>query len=358
VSHQVDDRVRGSIDKLRQVMASKEANDDAALELRLVSLSALEPDEKNHRGDIGNRETDSPHARQAFRDLVESIRTDGLRDAIKVLPTQDPEKLKIRDGHRRYFACLEASVDQVHVLVRRLDESSLRVEQLISNVMQERPNPYEIALAIKSAVDAGVPQRSLARAVGKSEAWVSMHTALFDYPEAIQRVMRQGLVRNLNLARQLRDLQPKSLDHYISLLESGGELALRGKRIVQKGADDQLAQEASPAEEAASATKPSKRAKPLLIEFSPEQAERILRHLEKVSPEILEAAARSVGREPSNGIPDRSQNAKTFRKLFVAVLEKLAPGVRSSEATSKAGDAKRPARGVSPRPAVAPEAQA
>jgi len=356
----VTERLEKTMREMQSIRASSKR--DETVELLRVPISKLVPDERNHRVDLGNKETHSARARKKFLEIVSSIKAEGLHDPIKVQRLADGERFLISGGHRRYFACLEAGLTEVNVLVTALRDPDLSVAQLVSNIMQERPNPCEIALAIQASVDAKVPREHIASAVGKSDAWISRHLRILSYPEPLQRVMRDGLVRNLNVADALTKLPQTALERHIAAIDSGVEFIIRGNKLARKS-DETEADELSPTVESptpsAVEAKRSKRAKPLIIEFSPEQAERVLRHLERESPAVLEAAILSINRALSEGIPDRSQNAKSFRKLFVAAMEKLAPGIKSPELTSaKANGTKPHAYAAASRPAGSSDAQA
>jgi ParB/RepB/Spo0J family partition protein len=302
MSSDILQRSRGALAALDEI-----GRGSLAPRLDRLRLADLEPDPDNHRQDVGHMPTHSAQSQQAFQELVESIRSDGLTDPIKVLPPEPPsDKYRIRDGHRRYFAALHLGLSQVDVIVRQRSLPEIRVEQLISNLLQERPNPVEIAVAIQHAIDAGMSADGVATAVGKGKSWVSNYRAILRYPPAIQEALRDGRLRNVNTARELASLPPEQLD-----------AALQGVAVHE---DVPRARATSgPTTDEEGEGKRSKRAKP--IPLAPARAERLLQLLAELQPDLV----RSAGWDPSEPLPDRSRRAVAFRKLVEAVFDQLEP---------------------------------
>lgn len=282
--------------------------------IELLPLEVLEPDPLNHRHDLGNKETDSPHSKQAFQELVESIKTNGLTDPIKALPPESASsKFRIRDGHRRYYAAIQAGLTEVDVIVRHRDTSKLRVEQVISNVMQERPNHYEIAIAIQQALDAGTSPEDIANAVGKTRTWVANYRAILKYPEDIQVLLRTGRLRAINTARELASISDSGARAAAIAELDSGVTPRFSKKLADTTSSDGPASESLPEE------KKAKRAKPIGLHLTPAQAELLLQYVRTHSPELFE-----------KDIPHRSREAIAFRKMVLAVVERLIPGVKTT----------------------------
>jgi len=292
---------------LERSRLSANESDRATGVLRLdrIPVDSIEPDPQNHRLDLGHLETDSPGTRAAFLELVASIRQEGLRDPVKVLPPEPPsQSYRIRDGHRRFFACIQAGLTEIDVLVQYCEDPKLRVEQLISNLMQERPNAYEIAVGIQHAIDAGMTAEQVASSLGKTASWVSNYRAILRYPESLQNALRDGRLRNINQARTLSRLSSEELEEALTRLDTADRALPSSKP--KDGSEPE-------------APTRKKKAKP--IEVMPARAELLLRHLLRVDPDLL----RSAGFDPGQELPDRSRRAVAFRKLFEAVLEQLEP---------------------------------
>ena len=268
----------------------------------LLNLAELDPDPDNHRQDIGNEPHHSPEARAKFQELVESIKHEGLLDPIKVLhPDGTASKYRIRDGHRRYYACMAAGMTEADCIIRHQEKSRLRIGQLISNVMQQRPNPWEIARAIDQAMAEGLTQADVAESLGKSRTWVVLHRGILEYPQQLQDALKAGVLRNINTARELAKLEPDALTQ---------ELA----RIEAKQPASRSSQSPDPSTESTE-EKPKrlKKAKPL--EIPPSAAEALLVRIRSYDPTLFGCI------EASEELPDRSRRAVAFRKLFESVLQ-------------------------------------
>ncbi len=134
---------------------------------------------------------DARNERKTFRNmdgLVASIKTVGLVEPITVTPEGD--LYRILTGHRRYRAAKAAGLDTVEVLIRDPEEENLRRRKsVISNVQREDLGPIELAEALQSLITEDPEIRrqvDLAKAIGKSEDWVSRILRILDLPAELQ----------------------------------------------------------------------------------------------------------------------------------------------------------------------------
>ena len=290
---------------LSRAAADEMDRGSGAPRIDLIPIESIEPDPENHRYLIGNKESDPQEIRDTFRELVESIRNEGLRDPIKVLPPSPTSRMfRIRDGHRRYHACVAAGLAEVEVIVRQRTLREVRSEQLISNVTQERPNPFEIYTAIDQCIAEGMSGDEVAAAVGKGKSWVSNYRAIGSFPEALQAALRDGSIRDVHVARKLAKLNSDDLDSALANLRSG----------------EPTPSESLPAQ-APESPSPDRRKRAKPIELNPIRAEHLLLHLRSLHPELFIAA----GLQADDPLPDRSRRSAAFRKLFDDVLTALEP---------------------------------
>jgi len=277
-------------------------------EFQTLPLSALEPDPDNHRKDLGHRPEHSEEAKKAYRELVDTIRASGrLYAPIKVLPRRDASsKFRIFDGERRWRAALEAGLESVKVLIEAPTDQQLVVQQLVLNLGQERPNPYDIACGIQRALDTGLSRDELRESLGKSPAWMSKHLAALKYQQSIQDLLRSGVVRDLNVARALEKMEPEEREHQLARLTPSGTLLPPPPEKIAPQLSDHPAPEPE---------KRTKKAKPL--DVSPAQAELILENLRRLDPTLFGCI------EASEELPDRSRRSVAFRRLFSRVCERI-----------------------------------
>ena len=90
-----------------------------------------------------------------FQELVDSIRDNGLIYPIIVRPSSsDDDKYEILSGHRRYSACKELGMDEVPIIVRRLDDFTATTIMVHSNFYRETVLISEKAKAYRMCIDA------------------------------------------------------------------------------------------------------------------------------------------------------------------------------------------------------------
>lgn len=147
----------------------------------VVSLDRLLEDPQNERKTYRNMDG-----------LIASVKAFGVIEPITVTPEGD--QFRILTGHRRARAARAAGVQEVEVIVREPeDELARRRKSLVSNVQREDIGPVELAEALQSLLteDSEVTtQASLARVIGKTEAWVSDMLRILTLPPALQNQVR------------------------------------------------------------------------------------------------------------------------------------------------------------------------
>lgn len=142
---------------------------EAGVELKELPLNEIRPDENQVR--VTLRENEIEHA-EALQELADSIREHGLLEPILVRETE--QGYVIVAGERRYRACQLAGLDTIPAIVREFeDEKEILSIQVIENLQRKDLSDYEVCLAVKRLVDAGMKKGEIAKAWGKSPAFVS-----------------------------------------------------------------------------------------------------------------------------------------------------------------------------------------
>ena len=139
-------------------------------------------------------------------DLAESIREKGLLEPLVVRPHGD--LFEIVAGNRRYEACKKIRKKSVACHIVDMDDASSYEESLIENLQRQNMNPVEEGIAFRKYVDDygfGGMMR-LARAIGKSESYVSRRIALVDLPESITKSVVEGRLSSI-IAQELIPLK-------------------------------------------------------------------------------------------------------------------------------------------------------
>jgi ParB family chromosome partitioning protein len=116
-------------------------------------------------------------------ELADSIKQNGLLQNIGVAEKPGtPGRYMVVYGFRRYLAIekirLELGSDAFAQLDVHLNEGTreeLRDRMVKENIDRDDLEPYEIAMVIKSMVNAGLEQRNIGTRLGRPQSWVSYH---------------------------------------------------------------------------------------------------------------------------------------------------------------------------------------
>lgn len=131
--------------------------------------------------------------------LAESIAANGIRNPIKVQPTDDGYELV--DGHRRLAACqylidtAETEVDIPAIVVEHYnDEADVLVEMMVSNDGEPFAPFEEAMLYARLRDDFEMSNDQIAARVGKSISHVSDKLALLRADETIKRAVQEKII--------------------------------------------------------------------------------------------------------------------------------------------------------------------
>ncbi len=132
--------------------------------------------------------------------LAESIRSQGVLQAITVQPADAAGKHLLIMGERRFQAAKLAGLTKIPSVVREMTDA-LRMAQLTENVQRADLTTLEVAEAVAAMRAAGQSRSAIAAALGWNEGEVSRFSALAKMPE----VLREAAARNAPI-RALSDL--------------------------------------------------------------------------------------------------------------------------------------------------------
>jgi ParB family transcriptional regulator, chromosome partitioning protein len=138
-------------------------------------------------------------------ELAQSIASIGLLHPIVVRLVHD--HFEVVAGHRRLEACKRLRLTQVPCHIVEMDDRSAFEASLIENVQHESLDPIDEASAFASYTSThkwgGTSE--LARAIGRSETYVSKRIALLSLPKEIQeKIIRRRI--NISSAEELISL--------------------------------------------------------------------------------------------------------------------------------------------------------
>ncbi|MFO1032729.1 MAG: ParB/RepB/Spo0J family partition protein [Hyphomicrobiales bacterium] len=151
--------------------------------LRHVPIEHIVPNPNNPRKHFAEEDIES---------LAASIRDKGLLQPIVVRPHGNGT-YEIVAGERRWRASQRASIHDVPVLIRELDDRQTLEIALIENVQRADLNPLEEAKAYKQLIDQySYTQQQLADSVGKSRSHIANTLRLQNLPETVLKHLEDG----------------------------------------------------------------------------------------------------------------------------------------------------------------------
>ncbi|WIG56448.1 MAG: Chromosome (plasmid) partitioning protein ParB [Rhodanobacteraceae bacterium] len=160
--------------------------------IRKVKVDAIQPDPNQPRKRFDE---------VSLAELAQSIESIGMIQP-PVVRTQDDGYLLI-SGERRWRAARQLGWEKVDVIVR--DDLGARA-QLVENIQREDLGAWDIYRVIAGELAAGTAQADLARALGKSRAWVAAFTAVDKMPDSLVTVLREGRITGITALGHLNRL--------------------------------------------------------------------------------------------------------------------------------------------------------
>jgi ParB family chromosome partitioning protein len=153
------------------------------------------------RAPIGRLQPGPYQPRRRFDDeslaaLAESIREKGILEPILVREhPEQPGNYQIIAGERRWRAAQAARLHEVPVLVQAIDDREALEIALVENIHREDLSPLEEAEAYQRLIEEfRHTQEALARAIGKSRSHVANTLRLLGLPDAVKRLIHDGLL--------------------------------------------------------------------------------------------------------------------------------------------------------------------
>lgn len=262
---------------------------DTGKGIREVRVDAIQPDPKQPRKTFDE---------EALSELAESIQSVGIIQP-PVVRTHDGGYLLI-SGERRWRAARQLGWEKIDVIVR--DDLNAHA-QLVENIQREALSPWEIYRVVAAELDAGTTQAELARALGKSKAWIAAYAAVDKMPESLVTALRERRVTGIT-----------ALGYLHRLLEDApgtAEQLLNSSTLISRSIVEQASKEVSvrrPVQIAATTVSPEPRAGDGEERFAP--GTRVITPVDSAEPPMRDPARKPklAGRSPVR-IRARYENA-------------------------------------------------
>lgn len=158
---------------------------------------------------------------EKLQELADSIKAQGIIQPI-IVRKLNHDQYEIIAGERRWRAAQLASLSEVPVVIKDLDDRAVMAVALIENLQREDLNPLEEAEALKRLLaEFSMTHQQIAEAIGKSRTTITNLLRLIDLHPEVKKMLQ---------AKQLE------LGHAKVLLALEGNAQLdAAKKIVQGG---------------------------------------------------------------------------------------------------------------------------
>jgi ParB family chromosome partitioning protein len=165
--------------------------------------------------DTGNPRTEFPESE--IDELADDIRQHGILQPIVVHPADAAGRYRIHFGAKRLRAATRAGLQEVPVVIRVAPADPYA--QVAENQKRHGLTPLDMARFIKSRVDAGDSNATIAKRLGMDATTVAHHIALLELPPELDEAMRAGRCtspRTLYELTKLHREQPERLKELVA----------------------------------------------------------------------------------------------------------------------------------------------
>ena len=146
-----------------------------------------------------------------LQELEESLRTNGLLQAVTVRPAPSGKGYELIAGERRLRAASNLGWKNIAAVVRDLDDKEMLTLALVENLQRFDLNPIEEAEGYARLIqDFAYTQQSVAEMVGKDRSTVANVIRLLQLPPDVRAMMQEGKITS-GQARPLLGLENPSL---------------------------------------------------------------------------------------------------------------------------------------------------
>ncbi|HET9047858.1 MAG TPA: ParB/RepB/Spo0J family partition protein [Chiayiivirga sp.] len=173
---------RGLSSLIGDVRGATAATAEAGDRLASLPIEKIQP---------GKYQPRSHFDQEGLNELADSIKAQGMIQPI-IVRAIGGGRHEIIAGERRWRAAQLASLREVPVVIREVEDNVALAMALIENIQREDLNPLEEALALKRLIDEfELTHQQAAEAVGRSRAAVSNLLRLLELPEAIRALVER-----------------------------------------------------------------------------------------------------------------------------------------------------------------------
>jgi ParB family chromosome partitioning protein len=189
------------------------------------------------------RTADNPGFSPAnIAEIGQTIQDRGVKSPISVRENPDVDgRYLINHGARRYRGSKWAGKTTIPAFI---DNDYNHADQVVENLQRNELTPREIADFIGRELATGKKKRDIARALGKSPAFVTQHVTLLDLPDPIARAFNTGRASDVTVVNELVTAFRKNPKEVAAWLADDSQELTRGSvRLLREFLEDRRRQE-------------------------------------------------------------------------------------------------------------------
>ncbi|NUF26261.1 ParB/RepB/Spo0J family partition protein [Lactobacillus mellis] len=168
-----------------------------------------------------------------LNELAQSIQVNGLLQPI-IVRLNDDQKYEIIAGERRFRAVELLNWEKIPAIVRDYSNQESAALALIENLQREDLNPIEEAQAYQQLEQMEqLPQKDLARKLGKSQSYVANKLRLLKLAQPVQQAIITGTISQRH-GRALLNLSAKQQEEVLAKIMKRKLTVKATEKLVQQ----------------------------------------------------------------------------------------------------------------------------
>jgi ParB family chromosome partitioning protein len=177
---------------------------------RMVPIDSVDPNPTQPRQMMGD-----------LAELIASITEKGILEPLLV--RQRGDRYQIVAGERRYQAAVQASLKELPVIVREVDDTEAIELALVENLQRKDLTAFEEAEALQGLANrCGYTHEDLARRLSKSRSSITESLALLKIPEDVRQLCRLADITSKSLLLEIvRQSDHKKMLALVEKIASG-----------------------------------------------------------------------------------------------------------------------------------------
>lgn len=211
-----------------------------------VPVDLLDEDPENPR-------TDCPQAE--LEELAQDIAERGILQPIVADPADAAGRYRVRFGAKRLRAARQAGLLEVPVTIATRAHDAYA--QVAENLKRHGLTPLDLARFIRSRVDAGESNATIAKRLAVDQTTIAHHLTLLALPPVLDAAMREGRCTSPRTLHELSKIHDEHPEQVGALLTGGGPITRDAVAGIRQAV---LAVSAAPGASAPTAARPERTA--------------------------------------------------------------------------------------------------